>query len=131
MLPASGGNLSGGCNSAGSSSYDLTSSGILLEHNFFKIHFIGWSPNVQVHYLEQATPHTKSCLHSLVQIWQNCKQMQLYDPPTLRHQIWGRKSTSSLPPCHYVRYSKNSISNHHADRCGIGQSQLCSSGRGS
>ena len=46
MLPASGGNLSGGCNSAGSSSYDLTSSGILLELNFFKVHFIGWSPNV-------------------------------------------------------------------------------------
>ena len=49
MLPASGGNLSGGCNSAGSSSYDLTSSGILLEHDFFKIHFIGWSPSVSVH----------------------------------------------------------------------------------
>ena len=46
MVPASGGNLSGGWNSAGSLSYDLTSSGILLEHNFFKIHFIGWSPNV-------------------------------------------------------------------------------------
>ena len=46
MLPASGGNLSGGCNPAGSSSYDLISSGILLEHDFFKIHFIGWSPNV-------------------------------------------------------------------------------------
>ena len=45
MLPASGGNLSGGCNSAGSSSYDLTSSGILLELNFFKVHFIGWSPS--------------------------------------------------------------------------------------
>ena len=45
MLPASGGNLSGGCNSAGSSSYDLTSSGILLEHDFLKIHFIGWSPS--------------------------------------------------------------------------------------
>ena len=48
MLPASGGNLSGGCNSAGSSTYDLISPGILLEHNFFKIHFIGWSPNVEV-----------------------------------------------------------------------------------
>ena len=47
MLPASGGNLSGGCNSAGSSSYDLTSSGILLELNFFKVHFIGWSPTGQ------------------------------------------------------------------------------------
>ena len=49
MLPASGGNLSGGCNSAGSSTYDLISSGILLEHNFFKIHFIGWSPNIDVY----------------------------------------------------------------------------------
>ena len=48
MLPASGGNLSGGCNSAGSSSYDLTSSGILLELNFFKVHFIGWSPNARL-----------------------------------------------------------------------------------
>ena len=48
MLPASGGNLSGGCNSAGSSSYDLTSSGILLELNFFKVHFIGWSPSDQL-----------------------------------------------------------------------------------
>ena len=48
MLPASGGNLSGGCNSAGSSSYDLTSSGILLELNFFKVHFIGWSPSLHV-----------------------------------------------------------------------------------
>ena len=47
MLPASGGNLSGGCNSAGSSSYDLTSSGILLELNFFKVHFIGWSPTIK------------------------------------------------------------------------------------
>ena len=47
MLPASGGNLSGGCNSAGSTSYDLISSGILLELNFFKVHFIGWSPSVQ------------------------------------------------------------------------------------
>ena len=46
MLPASGGNLSGGCNSAGSTSYDLISSGILLELNFFKVHFIGWSPSV-------------------------------------------------------------------------------------
>ena len=45
MLPASGGNLSGGCNSAGSTTYDLISSGILLEHNFLKVHFIGWSPN--------------------------------------------------------------------------------------
>ena len=45
MLPASGGNLSGGCNLAGSSTYDLISSGILLEHDFLKIHFIGWSPN--------------------------------------------------------------------------------------
>ena len=45
MLPASGGNLSGGCNSAGSSTYDLITSGILLEHDFFKIHFIGWSPS--------------------------------------------------------------------------------------
>ena len=44
MLPASGGNLSGGCNPAGSSSYDVISSGILLEHDFLKIHFIGWSP---------------------------------------------------------------------------------------
>ena len=47
MLPASGGNLSGGCNSAGSTSYDLISSGILLELNFFKVHFIGWSPTPQ------------------------------------------------------------------------------------
>ena len=47
MLPASGGNLSGGCNSAGSTSYDLISSGILLELNFFKVHFIGWSPSVE------------------------------------------------------------------------------------
>ena len=48
MLPASGGNLSGGCNPAGSSSYDVISSGILLEHDFLKIHFIGWSPNPHV-----------------------------------------------------------------------------------
>ena len=46
MLPASGGNLSGGCNPAGSSSYDVISSGILLEHDFLKVHFIGWSPTV-------------------------------------------------------------------------------------
>ena len=55
MLPASGGNLSGGCNSAGSTSYDLISSGILLELNFFKVHFIGWSP----------TAHTAGSVHTL------------------------------------------------------------------
>ena len=47
MVPASGRNLSGGWNHAGSFSYDLISSGILLELDFFKIHIIGWSPNAQ------------------------------------------------------------------------------------
>ena len=64
MLPASGGNLSGGCNSAGSSSYDLTSSGILLELNFFKVHFIGWSPNVHASNKETLQKKAKSVENS-------------------------------------------------------------------
>ena len=46
MVPASGGHLSGGWNHAGSFSYDLISSELLLEHDFLKIDFIGWSPTV-------------------------------------------------------------------------------------
>ena len=45
MVPASGGHLSGGWNQAGSFSYDLISSELLLEHDFFKIDINGWSPN--------------------------------------------------------------------------------------
>ena len=45
MVPASGGHLSGGWNQAGSFSYDLISSELLLEHDFFKIDINGWSPS--------------------------------------------------------------------------------------
>ena len=48
MVPASGGHLSGGWNQAGSFSYDLISSELLLEHDFFKIDINGWSPTVEV-----------------------------------------------------------------------------------
>ena len=45
MVCASGGHISGGWNQAGSFSYDLISSELLLEHDFFKIDIIGWSPS--------------------------------------------------------------------------------------
>ena len=70
MVPASGRNLSGGWNHAGSFSYDLISSGILLEHDFFKIHFIGWSPTGHGHRtIVQRRPPPSSTQDKLTLLW--------------------------------------------------------------
>ena len=45
MVPASGRNLSGGWDDAGSFSYHLITSGNLLELNFFTILIFGWCPS--------------------------------------------------------------------------------------
>ena len=46
MVPASGGNLSGGWNHAGLFSFNLILSELLLDHDIFKIDFISWAPTV-------------------------------------------------------------------------------------
>ena len=61
MVPASGGHLSGGWNQAGSFSYDLISSELLLEHDFFKIDINGWSPTAGARLLfYTAQPHNST-----------------------------------------------------------------------
>ena len=101
MLPASGGNLSGGCNSAGSSSYDLTSSGILLELNFFKVHFIGWSPTGYCTPLIgfQCIPlHLVFGLRSMVISYNSVNEEDLSSWGAWEWYIRVRYSTMPLPP---------------------------------